>query len=99
MSIRQRIRDYLREREIDRLAAGCREAMDAGDKAKAPHFFQQMSRAIAARSREQVERMEISQGLRARTTIKQHLMRGYCCGLIPASVVTFVFRLFRLRSL
>ena len=99
MSIRTRIHDWLHEREIDRLAKGCREASLAGDKAKASQFFQQMGRAIAERSPEQVARMEINQGLRARTAIKQRVMHGYGRGLVPAPVVTFVFRLLRLRSL
>jgi hypothetical protein len=56
--ILQRLRDWQNEREIDRLARGCREAYLAGDKAKARHFFHAMGRAIASRSPQQIERME-----------------------------------------
>jgi hypothetical protein len=58
----QRIRDWQNEREIDRLAQGCREAYAAGDKAKARHFFHAMGRAIASRSPQQIARMERSRG-------------------------------------
>lgn len=60
----QRFRDWLHEREIARLANGCREAFATGDKAKASHFFQQMRRAISERSPDQVERMERRMGIR-----------------------------------
>jgi hypothetical protein len=56
--ILQRLRDWQNEREIDRLAQGCREAYLAGDKAKARHFFHAMGRAIASRSPQQIARME-----------------------------------------
>lgn len=64
MSIRQRIHDWLHEREIDRLAKGCREAYEAADKAKASQFFRQMSIAISQRSPEQVAKMEKWMGVR-----------------------------------
>ena len=32
-----------------------------------------------------------------RTAIKRFVMTAYCRGLLPASVVTFVFRVFRLK--
>jgi hypothetical protein len=59
-----RFRDFLHEREIARLSRACREAYEAGDKAKASHFFQAMRRAISDRSQAQVLRMERKAGLR-----------------------------------
>jgi hypothetical protein len=53
----RRIRDFLREREIERLAHGCREASEAGDKAKARHFYHAMRRAMSERSPEQMQRI------------------------------------------
>lgn len=99
MSVRQRIRDYLREREIRRLSVCQLEARRAGDKAKERAFDQARVQAIRERSDAQIERMEVRMGLRARTAIKRRVMGAFCRGLLPASVVTFVFRLFRLRSL
>lgn len=64
MSLAQRLRDWLHEREIARLSKACKEAYVAGDKAKASHFFQQMGRAISERSPEQIERLERAQGMR-----------------------------------
>lgn len=59
----QRFRDWLHEREIARLSKACKEAYEAGDKAKASHFFQAMRRAISDRSPAQVLRMERKAGL------------------------------------
>lgn len=95
----QRFRDWLHEHEIERLSTACKEAYAAGDKAKASHFFQQMRRAINARSPEQVERMELRIGLRARTTIKRSVMDAFLRGAVPAWAVVLVFRLFKLRRL
>lgn len=64
MSIKQRVRDWVREREIDRLAKGCAEAYESGDRAKAGHFYHAMRRAISRRSPGQIGRMERSRGLR-----------------------------------
>lgn len=64
MNISQRLQDWRREREIARLAKGCSEAYEAGDKAKASHFFHAMRRAISERSEAQIARMERAQGLR-----------------------------------
>lgn len=50
MSIRQRIRDYLREREIRRLSAGQMEARRAGDKAKERQFDAMRMHTIKERS-------------------------------------------------
>lgn len=59
-----RFRDFLHEREIARLSRACREACEAGDRAKASQFFHAMRRAVLARSPAQVERMERARGLR-----------------------------------
>lgn len=32
-----------------------------------------------------------------RTAIKRYVMTAYCWGLVPAWLVTFVFRVFRLK--
>jgi len=32
-----------------------------------------------------------------RAAIKRSVMTAYCCGLVPAWMVTFVFRVFRLK--
>lgn len=53
-----RFRDWRHERHIQHLADACKEAVEAGDKAKARHFWQAMAEAIKARSPSQVERME-----------------------------------------
>jgi|GEM_PF-2977452 len=95
----QRLRDWPHEREIARLSTACKEAYTAGDKAKASHFFHQMGRAISERSPEQVERMELRMGLRARTTIKRSVMGAFLRGVIPAWAVVLAFRLFKLRRL
>ena len=58
MNIRQRISDYLREREIRRLSACMCEAFDAHDKAKARAFDAMRVQAVLGRSDAQVERME-----------------------------------------
>ena len=50
MNIPQRIRDYLREREIRRLSACEIEALLAGDKAKAGHFDNARMQTIRERS-------------------------------------------------
>lgn len=63
MNILQRLRDWRLEREIRRLARGCREAYAAGDKAKAYLFDRQRMDAILARSPAQVARMERRMGL------------------------------------
>lgn len=64
MSIKQRVRDWLREREIRRLSAGELEAIHAGDVAKADHFRAARYQAIRERSPGQIVRMERSRGLR-----------------------------------
>lgn len=64
MSIKHRLRDWLREREVRRLSSACEEAYQARDKAKFSHFFQQLRVAASARSPEQVARMERAKGLR-----------------------------------
>ena len=99
MNLPQRIRDYLREREIQRLSACVLEAILAHDKAKARQFDAVRMATIRERSAGQVERMEVRKGLRTRTAIKRHVMQAFWHGRLPASVVTFVFRVFRLRSL
>jgi len=58
MSLARRFRDWCHERDIQRLAASCKEACTAGDKAKARHFWQAMGEAIRARSPGQIARME-----------------------------------------
>lgn len=52
-----RLRDFLRELEISRLTRACREASEAGDLAKARHFYHAMRRAMSDRSPEQMERI------------------------------------------
>lgn len=99
MNLPQRIRDYLREREIRRLSACQLEAREAGDKAKERAFDQARMTAIRERSAGQVQRMEVHMGLRTRTAIKRHVMQAFWHGRLPASAVTFLFRVFRLRSL
>lgn len=64
MSALQRLRDWLHEREIQRLADGCKEAFKSGDRAKAKHFWIAMYEAIRARSPAQVARMEQRMGAR-----------------------------------
>jgi hypothetical protein len=97
--ILQRLRDWRNEREIDRLAQGCREAYLAGDKAKARHFFHAMGRAIASRSPGAVRRMEERKGLRFRRSLKRRVMDAFLHGRAPSWLVTTTFRLFKLRSL
>lgn len=99
MSILQRIRDWRHARLIRRLADRCCAARTAGDRIRTRLYWYLMIDAVKARSAGQVARMELRAGLRTRTAIKQHVMRAFWRGLLPASVVTFVFRLFRLRSL
>lgn len=99
MNIVQRFRDWRLEREISRLAAGCREAYAAGDKAKARHFFHAMGRAMSRRSLGQIVRLEERKGLRIRTSIKRRVMDAFLRGRLPSTFVTAVFRLLRLRSL
>ena len=38
-------------------------------------------------------------GLTMRTAIKRAVMTGYCWGLVPAWLVDFVFRVFRLKHI
>lgn len=64
MSIRLRIQDWLHEREIRKLGHHCAEAMAAGRRAEAIHFWQARCKTINARSPQQVERMERAKGLR-----------------------------------
>jgi hypothetical protein len=97
--IPQRYRDWRHEREIERLSAACREAYEAGDKAKARHFFRAMGRAIATRSPGAVRRMEERKGLRFRRSLKRRLMDAFLSGWAPSWLVTTTFRLFKLRSL
>jgi hypothetical protein len=95
----QRVRDWLYEREIDRLGKACAEAYEAGDKAKATHFFRGMQRAISERSPDQVARMERRMGLHPRTAIKRNVMGAFLRGWLPAGVVAAAFRIFKLRGL
>lgn len=94
-----RFRDFLHEREIARLAKSCAEAYEAGDKAKATHFFHGMRRAISERSSAQVRRMERRMGLHSRTAIKRNVMGAFLRGWLPAGVVAAAFRIFKLRGL
>jgi hypothetical protein len=94
--MKQRILDYLREREIRRLSRAMLEAIQAGDAAKARRFDEARYEAIWARSPQQVERMEIRLGLRPR--IMGGVLVAFLCGHLPASVVSAVFRLLKLRS-
>jgi hypothetical protein len=64
MSIRIRIQDWLHEREIRKLGHHCAEAMAAGRREEALHFLQAQVKAIKARSRHQVARMERRMGIR-----------------------------------
>lgn len=64
MSIRIRIQDWLLEREIRKLGHYCAEAMAAGRREEALHFWQAQVKAIRERSPEQVARMERAKGLR-----------------------------------
>lgn len=95
----QRYRDWCLEREIRRLARGCREAYAAGDKAKARHFFHAMGLAMARRSTGQIVRLEERKGLRIRISIKRRVMDAFLRGRIPSTFVVAVFKLLRLRSL
>ena len=63
MSLLQRIHDWRHERHIRRLSIACREAYDAGDKAKAYQFDRERMDAILARSPAQIARMERRMGL------------------------------------
>ena len=58
MNIRQRIRDYLREREIQRLSACVLEAILAHDKAKARQFDAVRMQTIRGRSAGQWARID-----------------------------------------
>ena len=58
MNLPQRIRDYLREREIQRLSACEIEALLACDKAKARHFDNARMQAIRERSSGQWARID-----------------------------------------
>ena len=58
MNLPQRIRDYLREREIRRLSACMCEAFEARDVATARVFDAMRVQAVLGRSDAQVERME-----------------------------------------
>ena len=64
MNIRLRIQDWLREREIRKLGHHCAEAMAAGRREEALHFWQAQVKAINARSRQQIRRMEQRMGIR-----------------------------------
>ena len=64
MSIKQRVRDWLREREIRRLSARCKEAIARGDRVSGRAWWSLMAKAISERSLAQVERMNRARGLR-----------------------------------
>lgn len=55
-----RLNDWRHERHISHLSAQCREAYEAGDKAKARHFCDAMRQARGRRSPEQIARMELA---------------------------------------
>lgn len=99
MSIKQRVRDWLREREIGRLSWCELEAISADDWAKAEHFRVARYQAIRERSPGQIVRMEVRKGLRPRQTIKRGVMAAYVRHWVPAALVTLVFRVFRLGRL
>jgi len=64
MSIRLLIQDWLHEREIRKLGHYCAEAMAAGRREEALHFWQAQVKAINARSSRQILRMEKRMGIR-----------------------------------
>jgi hypothetical protein len=95
----QRLHDWRHERYINRLAAKCSVASAAGDRIRTRVYWRLMVDAVKARSPQQIERMEARMDFNVRRTIKRRLMDAFLRGLLPASLVAFVFRLFRLRSL
>jgi extradiol dioxygenase family protein len=58
------VTDRDREREIDRLMARMKLAVEVGDFNEARRFFHEASELVAGRSAERVEQMEERQGLR-----------------------------------
>jgi hypothetical protein len=94
----QRLRDWRREHCIRSLSAQFLEAYSAGDKAKARHFDQLRLIEIRLRSPQQVERMESNLGTRIRRTVKGRTMNAFLHGYIPATLVTALFRVLRLRG-
>jgi extradiol dioxygenase family protein len=56
--------DRDREREIDRLMARMKLAVEVGDFNEARRFFHEASELVAGRSAERVEQMEEERGIR-----------------------------------
>lgn len=95
MSIFQRIADAQRERRIKRLAERLKAATSRDERFR---LWGLMRAECLARSPQQVARMEVSRGLRARSAIKQAVMTAHHHGWLPAPLVRLAFAIFRLRS-
>jgi hypothetical protein len=94
----QRIRDWNRERRIRRLSAQFLDAYRAGNKVSARGIDAARLAEIRSRSSEQIERMESNLATRIRRVVKVFTMDAFLHRHIPASLVTALFRVLRLRG-
>lgn len=92
----QRLKDALHERRIKRATAQAHAAYVAGDRAAARAMWHELAPLIAARSPEQVARMEAR--LHRGHPIKSAIGTAYGWHILPARVVTWLFRVFNLGA-